>query len=201
MKLIQRGLFSEREINDLLKAWLAISLAFGIVLNRGFSLGLEFANKFILSALTVGIAFLLHELGHRTVARRFGCFAEFRSFDMMLVLAVIMSFFGFILAAPGAVMISGPVGRTRNGKISAAGPLVNLVLALIFFIIALTLHPAGLLKGIIQYGFLINTWLALFNLLPIGIFDGRKILNWNKPVYGIMVAIALCFMFLQGIVM
>lgn len=197
-KRIQKGLFSEKEITDLLKAWIAISLAFGIVINRGFSFGAEFAYSFVLSALTVGVAFIFHELSHRAVARHFGCWAEFRSFDAMLVLAVLMSFLGFVIAAPGAVMISGPVGKRRNGMISAAGPGANLILASIFLAVGMTLAVPAALKNVVAYGFLINTWLALFNMLPFGLFDGRKILAWNKVVYALMILVAASFMFLQG---
>jgi|ETNmetMinimDraft_11_1059920.scaffolds.fasta_scaffold11061_2 Zn-dependent protease len=188
---------SEREIRDLIKAWIAISIAFAVVM--GGLMGLNFYQLFIISAITVGTGFLLHELGHKIVAQRYGCFAEFRSFDQMLLLAIMMSFFGFVFAAPGAVMISGPVGVRRNGKISAAGPIVNLVLALIFLWILL-MQPAGLLGIIAFYGFFINSWLALFNMLPFWNFDGKKILRWNRKVYGVIVAIALGLMFLQNFI-
>jgi Zn-dependent protease len=118
----------------------------------------------------------------------------------MLILAVIMAYFaGIVFAAPGAVMISGPVGVKRNGKISAAGPGVNLILALVFLWFLL-MSPEGILKIIAFYGFFINSWLALFNLIPIGNFDGRKVLRWNKTVYGVMVAIAFGLMFLQNFI-
>src|SRR3990167_6694949 len=120
---------SEVELRDILKAWIAVSIAFGIILSTSVS---DFYSKFIIASLTVGIGFLFHELGHKIVAQRYGCFAEFRSFDNMLILAIAMSFFGFIFAAPGAVMISGHVTKGRNGRISAAGPIINLILALAF---------------------------------------------------------------------
>lgn len=188
-------LTSEVELRDLAKAWIAISLAFGIILSGRTSL----YSAIIISSLTVGVGFLFHELGHKLMAQKYGCFAEFRSFDQMLVLAVIMAlFFRVVFAAPGAVMISGPVGKRRNGKISAAGPAVNLVLALLFFAL-LFVFVDGILKDISYYGFMINTWLALFNMLPFGNFDGRKILVWNKAVYGVMVGVAVVFMFMQGV--
>lgn len=186
---------SEKEIKDLVKAWVAISIAFAIVMTGGLRFSFDFFVVFIISGLTVGIGFLIHELAHKVVAQKYGCFAEFRSFDQMLFLAVLMSFFGFVFAAPGAVMISGPVGLRRNGKISAAGPLANLVLAFIFLSIIINFG----VNTLTMYGFLINTWLALFNMLPFGNFDGRKILNWNKKVYGAMIAVSLVFMFMQGI--
>ena len=183
---------SETEIRDLVKAGTAISIAFAIVM-RGF-VDLSFYQVFIVAAVTVGTAFLLHELGHKITAQKYGCFAEFRSFDKMLILAVLMSFFGFVFAAPGAVMISGPVGIKRNGKISAAGPGVNLALAFAFLWFLL-IKPGGMLTIIAFYGFFINSWLALFNMLPFGNFDGAKVLRWNKTVYGVMVAIAIGLMF------
>ena len=188
---------SEKEIKDLLKAWLAISFAFAMVLRQGIEL--SFYQVFIVSAVTVGTGFLLHELGHKFVAQRYGCFAEFRSFDQMLFLAVIISFFGFVFAAPGAVMIAGRVDIRKNGIISAAGPIVNLVLAL-FFLSLLFMFPAGLLKILAFYGFFINSWLALFNMVPVWNFDGAKVLKWDKKVYGTIVAISLLFLFMQNFI-
>ena len=174
---------SRIEIRDILKAWLAVSIAFGIVLSTSFP---DFFQKFIIAALTVGIGFLLHELGHKLVAQRYGCFAEFRSFDNMLVLAVLMSFFGFVFAAPGAVMISGRVNSRKNGIISAAGPLVNLILALLF--LPLFLVSSKFFHMLALYGFVINSWLALFNMIPVWMFDGHKIWKWSKTAYFAMAA-------------
>ena len=173
-KQIQFGAIStsEREIKDILKAWIAISAAFAIVLSTSISSS-ELYVKFIVASLTVGVGFLLHELGHKVVAQKYGCFAEFRSFDAMLLLAVLMSFFGFVFAAPGAVMISGRVTKSKNGIISAAGPIVNFVLALIFLSLAFFQLP-GIFQQIAFYGFMINSWLGLFNLIPVGFLTATK---------------------------
>jgi len=190
---------SEKEIRDLIKAWIAISIAFAIIMKG--SLGLGFYQVFIVASIAVGTGFLLHELGHKIVAQRYGCFAEFRSFDQMLILAILMSYFlGVLFAAPGAVMINGPLGVRRNGKISAAGPVVNLVLAVAFLLLALTIPLTGILKATVFYGFYINSWLALFNMIPIWNLDGVKILRWNKKAYGAIVAAALLLLFLQNFI-
>jgi Zn-dependent protease len=153
---------------------------------------------FFLAAFSVGTGFIVHELGHKVVAQHYGCFAEFRANGFMLMLAIIMSFFGFLFAAPGAVMIHGPVGVRRNGKISMAGPLMNLILAVIFLSNLLIFPFTGFLQALFSYGFMINTWLCLFNLIPILNFDGKKILAWNKLVYGSIVAGALILLFVQS---
>ena len=174
---------SKKEIIDITKAWLAITIAFAIVLRSGIG----FIESLLVSAIAVGLGFLLHELGHKVVAQYYRCFAEFRSFDSMLLLAIAMSFFGFVFAAPGAVMIHGYVNKERNGKISIAGPAINIALALIFLIL-------GFIFGnniVLSYGFRINVWLALFNMIPFWNFDGAKIFKWDKKIYGVFVALCL----------
>lgn len=182
--------FSEEEIQELLKAWFAISLAFTIAQN-GLG-GPAFLTFFLISALTVGVAFLLHEIAHKFVAQMYGCFAEFRSFTLGLILAVLMSFTGFIFAAPGAVVISGIVSGEENGKIAAAGPLTNIILAILFWFL-------GQFFGfnmIFQSGFRINAWLALFNLIPFWELDGLKVMNWNTGVWLGLIAISGVLTFL-----
>ena len=190
---------SETELRDIIKAWIAVSIAFAIAFSS-VNLLSGFYAKFIIASLTVGIGFLLHELGHKFVAQKYGCFAEFRSFDGMLLLAIAMSFFGFIFAAPGAVMISGRVSKSKYGKISAAGPIVNIILALGFLALYFAQVPS-LLKAIAYPGFIINSWLALFNLIPFWLFDGYKILKWNKLVYGAMVAASFMLMLAQNFIL
>jgi len=180
--------FSDEEISQLIKSWAAISLAFTIAGTVGFgSIGRgDFLQSFFISAVTVGLAFLLHELAHKFVAQHFGCWAEFRSFDMGLILAVIMSFTGFVFAAPGAVMVGGVVSTSENGKISVAGPLTNITLALVFLAIRELAPVTGLGLLIVQSGIFINAWLTVFNMIPIWNLDGSKVFRWNIPV-GILV--------------
>lgn len=172
--------FSTRELFDIAKAWFAISLAFAIALG-GFSLSEELVVAFVFAALTVGVGFVFHELAHKFVAQYYKHYAEFRSFDFMLLLAVIMSLGGFIFAAPGAVMIDNHIDRVENGKISAAGIVASLIAALFFFLVGLA--SSGVIAQVAQYGVVINSWLALFNLIPIPPFDGSKVFAWNKLVY------------------
>ncbi|MBI2129910.1 hypothetical protein HYU07_06800 [Candidatus Woesearchaeota archaeon] len=184
---------SKTEINHLWKAWLAISVAFAIVLGGGFSVSL-FSFKFLLNiifaAFTVGIGFLLHELAHKLTAQHFGYWSEFRANFQMLFLMIAMSFLGFVFAAPGATMIAGRVEKNKYGMISAAGPLVNIVLALFFLGLSFT-SPYPPITLFALYGLLINSWLALFNMIPFGILDGAKVIRWNVIAYSLIVIASL----------
>ena len=73
---------SEEELFEILKAWVAISLAFGIVLTADI-FSQDIILSLILAALTVGIGFLAHELAHKVVAQRYGCRAGFKAFNGM----------------------------------------------------------------------------------------------------------------------
>ncbi len=195
---------SSIELIDIGKAWLALSFAFAVVF-AGFSLfsgtiwgifSLQFVKYFVISILTAGLGFLLHELGHKFVAQHYGCAAEFRAFDQMIYLAVGLALaIGFIFAAPGAVMIAGMVTRRENGIISVAGPLVNYVLGLLFLGLAFVSAGSPTLQLAFGIGFQINMWLGLFNMIPFGNFDGIKIFNWSVPVWIGMVAFGGFFVF------
>ena len=183
--------FSPLEIKHLVKAWIAISLAFAVMLSlreRMFVPDISvLPYTFLISAIVVGLGFLLHELMHKYFAQKYQCWAEFRADDKMLLLAVGLSFFGFIFAAPGAVYIQGThLSQKQNGIISLAGPATNVVLALLFLGLGYV-FTNEMFAFFFQYGFLINAWLGLFNLLPFGPLDGTKVLAWNKIIYGLAI--------------
>ncbi len=179
--------FSHKEKKDLFNAGLMLSLAFAILLSGGFGLffsfNLNFLIIFTVALFTAGLGFLLHELMHKYIAQSYGLFAEFKAFYKMLWLAIAFSLFGFIIAAPGAVMISGNVTKERNGKISLAGPMTNIVLALVFLVFILIFKTEGILGYFFSFGLTINSLLALFNMIPMMPFDGAKVIKWNKSIY------------------
>lgn len=177
------------EVFELVKAWLATSLAFAILL-RGPQLSDIQAG--LIALLTAGIGFVLHELGHRVVARHYGAEARFQANDVMLVIGVLSAFAGFLFAAPGAVWHRGYLTKQQSGLVAAAGPIVNMVLAVIFlgaYFMGLRLGVAPLLGYLLFYGFRINAWLGFFNMLPLGPIDGAKILQWSMPVFLVLIAI------------
>jgi len=177
--------FSRYEIKEIVKAWIAVSIVFAIAL-VGLSGNLIIAIPIAL--ITGGIAFLFHELAHKYVAQNYRCWAEFRANDSALVMGLLLSLAGVIILAPGGVYIHG-ASKNQHGKIALAGPMMNVVLALIFHWMA----SANILTVITQYGFKINAYLAVFNMIPFGPFDGHSVWQWNKLAYftGIAAAGAL----------
>lgn len=184
--------FSKIEIRHLLRAWLLVSIAFAIM-SVGFSLDYKFGIAVAFSAITAGIGFLGHELMHKYVAQKYNCWAEFRANDFMLGLMLLFSFFGVIFAAPGGVYIANHVNTRRNGIISLAGPLTNLVFGIAFA--ALTFALPSELKPLGTYGMIINFWLGFFNMLPLPGIDGSKVLAWNKPAYAITLILSIVLAF------
>lgn len=191
---------SDIEINDLLKGWIVISLAFTILLN-GFRFDVNTLLILLLSAVTVGTGFLLHELAHKVVAQQYHCWAEFRADNTMLLFSLFSAMLGFIFAAPGAVMIYGPhITPRQNGIISAAGPLTNYLFAL-FFLALFWLFPLPFVHAIATYGFVINSWLGIFNMIPFLNFDGAKIFKWNYFAWGAMVGVGILLLFTKHILL
>jgi len=185
--------FSSKEKKDLFFAGIMISLAFAILLSGGLSglLSSGFYVIFLIAFFTAGIGFLFHELMHKCIAQSYGLFAEFRAHYKMLWFAIVISFFGFILAAPGAVYIKGRINKEKNGKISLAGPLTNLILGFLFLILLLASNPEGIFKAFLGFGLTINSLLAAFNMIPAIPFDGSKVLAWNKGIYTITLVLAV----------
>jgi Zn-dependent protease len=195
--------FSLRGRNDnleLLKAWGGTSLAFGIYMVGGQVFNPFFLYVLSIAALTCGIGFLLHELAHRVVARGYGAEAHFVANNGWLIISMVIAFLGIFIAAPGAVWHRGRLSARQSGLIALAGPVTNLVLALLFLGLAFVVPPRAELLGlrlhdVFRVGHQINAWLGLFNMIPAGPFDGAKVLAWDWRVFVVTVAIALLLTF------
>jgi Zn-dependent protease len=200
---------TRREGADLVIAWMAISISFAIIFLRSIGRADIFTALLFLgiSLLTVGIGFVLHEMAHKYVALHYGFWAEFRKDPVMLVVAVAMAaLVGVVFAAPGATMIydiSGRgISRKENGWISASGPIVNLLLCIPFAGLLISGGSGASLSGSIititgMVGLQVNAMIAAFNMLPVSVLDGRKVLDWNVPVFIVLIVAAFGMLFVS----
>ncbi len=178
--------FGRQEIMHIVIAVLALTFAFTMVITAS-----TVWLAFLVSLIAVSTGFLLHELGHKFVAQRYGAWAEFRVFPLGLMLAIVFSFFGFVFAAPGAVYIQGRLTPKQSGLISIAGPGINLAIGGAALFASYLVLPGSLAWGVLSIVASVNVFLALFNLLPIPPLDGSKVLYWNKPIYGAALATSI----------
>lgn len=200
--------FSSQEVVQIFVAVAALTLAFALVLAGGLARidalirsGGPLLLLFVIGASFIAVvtAFLLHELAHKALAQRYGCFAEFRYYPMGLLLGILTAAFGFIFAAPGAVMISGPVNPRQHVRISAVGPGTNLVVAVLFVGLAVAIGATGSLTAdltsiLVSTVAFVNLFLGGFNLIPFPPLDGSKIFAFDKPLWvGMVVLLALVY--------
>jgi len=171
--------FTQEELKELTISIGVLTLAFAMVLGGRRWDG--FINALLPSFIAVVTGFFFHEMGHKFVAQSYGLFSEFRMSMQGLLLALFTAFIGFLIAAPGAVVISGYATREQSGKIALAGPLVNVVIAILF--LPLIFVGDGMIRFTAFIVAYINAFLALFNMIPIAPLDGEKIYKWSTPHY------------------
>lgn len=183
--------FSGLEVQHIMWAVVALTVGFAYVRVSGDvgqkTSALIMDPLMIIAAfLAVGLGFVGHELAHKVVAQRYGHWAEFRASFPLLAGSVLLALFSpFFFAAPGAVMILGRVSLRENGIISLVGPLVNIVIALIAVPFTYASDIDAPLPSIMGTIALVNALLAVFNLVPAGPLDGRKVLRWSKLVWAV----------------
>ena len=189
-------IFTRNEVRDLVIAFIILSIAFAIS-----NVGLD-AHGFvsILPIVMVGVATgsISHELGQKYVAMKYGYDAEFKAWPIGLLIALVTAFIGIVFAFPGEIRTNAKnISDEINGKISIAGPMANIALALIFIAVAVLIYPLKshsniftLIYLICTVGFSVNTFLATFNLLPLYSLDGTKVFKWNIIYWIIIFSIA-----------
>ena len=178
----------------------------------------------ILIALIISLSF--HEFGHAYVAKRFGDDTAERAgrltinplahIDPMGLLMVV--FVGFGYAKPVPTNPRNFTSRWADLLVSAAGPGMNLVVAVVTinaYLAGLRFGWEGLAEPGPQFFFVylaqINLLLMVFNLIPLGALDGHYILPYFLPHkvamryrelnarYGNVLLLGLVFLSIMGV--
>lgn len=117
------------------------------------------------SALGVFLSIVLHELSHSLVARRYN----------VTIRGITLFVFGGV-----AQMEDEPPGPQAEFAMAIAGPLMSIVLALIFYGLSKLADYTGLATGVfgvLRYLAIINGILAIFNMVPAFPLDGGRLLR------------------------
>lgn len=118
-----------------------------------------------IAALGLFASIILHELGHSVVAQR----------DGLEIDGITLFVFGGV-----AEMKAEPASPAKEFRMAIAGPIVSLVLAFVCWLIAAGGNAVGAAApfvGVFAYLALINTILAVFNMVPAFPLDGGRVLR------------------------
>jgi Zn-dependent protease len=201
------GKFSTTEIVHILTAMAVLTIAFSFAFSPIYRFRFEVFLEYVpISFLGILTAFFVHELSHKFMAQKLGLWSEFRMYPFGLVLAFFLALFtGFVFAAPGAVMFRGESREFETGRIAVAGPLANILIAVVayglYHFVFFEVSVVGKIMGFIA---LVNALLAAFNLLPFGPLDGVKVIRWNGIVWSVLFAgsiVVLLLLFYGGILL
>ncbi len=179
----RRVYFSPKELKHLaIAAVLVVGVGLSYILFGGIFAAMDW-TLLLGFAVILTASFLTHEIAHKVMAQKKGLWAEFRLtlWGAALTLISVISPL-FKLISPGAVMISGPARGDEIVKISLAGPTVNIAFGTVFLGAALAFVP-GPVQGLLLLAAFLNAFIALFNLIPMGILDGYKIFSWDKKLW------------------
>lgn len=113
------------------------------------------------AALGLFVSVVLHEYGHAAAARRRGIEMD----------AITLFIFGGV-----AEMRDDPPDARSEFAVAIAGPLVTVVLAVVFAVLAMV-TPAGPVATVLGYLAVINGVVLAFNLIPAFPLDGGRVLR------------------------
>ncbi|MFW9778392.1 MAG: hypothetical protein ACFFE8_06010 [Candidatus Heimdallarchaeota archaeon] len=208
--ILDRLHLSLGEISELGIGWI-ISCAVIVYIYYADSILIEgrISDELILFFFVFGFSFFTHELAHKFTAIRYGARAYYRLAKEALMMTLISIIIRFPILATGAVFWWGEATASTGlrGRVSLAGPISNIILAGFFmlmqglgwFLIESTPEVAIMIIIIGSMGVGLNIFLALFNLLPIGVLDGAKVLDWEPRIWTAVFGLCISLLILDAV--
>lgn len=151
--------------------------------------------EFLISLIILLYSIILHELAHGFVAEKLGDYTPRISGRLTLnpishldpLGSIILPFFtvyflgfGFGWARPVPINpLNFQDPQKDMAKVAIAGPLTNIILAILFLIFYKIYSLFGIHSNLLLFGLTINLALALFNLIPIPPLDGSRVFLRN----------------------
>ncbi len=159
-----------------------------------FGLDSEFLRRALIAGPMIVFSLSVHEFSHAWSALKFGDDTAARlgrltlnplaHLDMMGSIVMVLSQFTFGWAKPVPVNLMNVRNyRVADFWISFAGPISNIVLALVMSVLFKTLDlvPQSYFYSLLLFGVQINIVLAFFNLIPLFPLDGSHMLRSVLP--------------------
>ena len=170
---------------------------------------------FVIIAAALVLSLTVHEFAHAWSAdrlgdptpRRFGrvTLNPVKHLDPFGALLLLLVGFGFARPVP---INPNNLGRWGTLWVSAAGPISNILIAILAGLLMRLLMDSPLAVGILSIVLSVNIVLAVFNLIPIPLLDGSRILGALVPSLGRSLAqfeaqpysflIVMVFIFIAG---
>ncbi len=191
------ALFAAGELVDLVILVVALGYIFsGFVkrprdpLDRLMARGLDWGDIWYAAAV-VSPAVVLHELAHKGIGLLYGFESVLHISMFGLGIGVLLRFFHspIIFFVPAFVASVGSVHPEQFAILALAGPATNFVLYWISEGLFISRQWPKLNHAFI-ISKQINLWLFILNMIPIGIFDGAKVLSGNPMLYFSFAAIS-----------
>ncbi|RLE39050.1 hypothetical protein DRJ17_02010 [Candidatus Woesearchaeota archaeon] len=186
--------FSKREFTGLILTILIFGFIFGIDDKTGSKeLGFYWYHNLLSMFLIVTLAVVVHISIQKIYALKLGYKAEFKAWYLGLFVSLVIALISqakLLIILPGAIILTKmakhrlgyfPYGVNvgAHSMVSAAGPLSNLALAFIFYLLRTPFQGNPLINTAI----FVNIWFAIFSVLPIPYTDGMNIFFGNKLAY------------------
>lgn len=193
-----------RELWHLAAAVLGVSVAWVIRPLIGGGPLMFFPLLFIVIAVSI----LGPELMQKLVCRRLGLEVTFKAWGSGILLNLLFGILGGFFPAYGSTYVKQVDWQYRPrdtiGIMFAVGPLVSLVFAAIFLVVS-SLSSEGLVVSAVRAGYSLNLIIALFNLIPLQaaggfVWDGKKILRWNRKAWMLMCTVTVILIIADVIV-
>lgn len=172
--------------------FIVVLLGLALVQRQGL-INLLFTDPtaFVIIALALVLSLAVHEFAHAFVADRLGDPTPRRygrvsvnplaHLDPFGTLLLLVAGFGFAKPVP---INPNNLGRWGTLWVAAAGPISNILIALLVAGLLVVLPHTDLVLRVLLTVLSVNIVLAVFNLIPIPLLDGSRILGALVPSLG-----------------
>ena len=191
--------YTKEEIKNILLTIIIISILFTIHMTQKTQwTQTNFINILILTIIIFTISLLAKIYSQKLLAQKYHYHIEYKIWGYGIVFAVVTMLLNIFIITPGYFkygLYDRIATSQEKAKIALMGPTVNIVLAVIFLIPILvtktTLTDMILVKLALLIGYYINTYMAVFNLIPFMKLDGLKIFEHDIKMWIIPMIISI----------